>query len=131
GRTMGRGLVEALAAVCGAGRSLHSHGSDESQALPTERSATIALRTQQILATEAGATATADPLGGSYYIESLTAELVSRARTLIAEIDAMGGAVAAVESGWVQDQIEQAAFEQHRRVQSGEEVIVGVNRWTE
>jgi methylmalonyl-CoA mutase N-terminal domain/subunit len=126
-----RVAIQAFAAVCGGGQSLHTNGFDEAQALPTERSATIALRTQQILATEAGGTATADPLGGSYYIESLTAELASLARTLIAEIDGMGGAVAAVESGWVQDQIEQAAFEHHRRVQSGEEVIVGVNRWTE
>ncbi len=126
-----RVAIQAFSAVCGGGQSLHTNGFDEAQALPTERSATIALRTQQILATEAGATATADPLGGSYYIESLTAELASRARTLIAEIDEMGGAVAAVESGWVQGQIEQAAFEHHRRVQSGEEVIVGVNRWTE
>ena len=120
-----------FAAVCGGGQSLHTNGFDEAQALPTERSATIALRTQQILATEAGSTNTADPLGGSYYIESLTSELAGRARALIAEIDEMGGAVAAVESGWVQGQIEQAAFEHHRRVQSGEEVIVGVNRWTE
>jgi methylmalonyl-CoA mutase N-terminal domain/subunit len=126
-----RVAIQAFAAVCGGGQSLHTNGFDEAQALPTERSATIALRTQQILATEAGATATADPLGGSYYIEALTAELATRARALIAEIDEMGGAVAAVEAGWVQDQIEQAAFEHHRRVQSGEEVIVGVNRWTE
>ncbi|MDX6551064.1 MAG: methylmalonyl-CoA mutase, N-terminal domain [Gaiellales bacterium] len=126
-----RVAIQAFAAVCGGGQSLHTNGFDEAQALPTERSATIALRTQQILATEAGASATADPLGGSYYIEALTDELAARARALIAEIDEMGGAVAAVEAGWVQDQIEQAAFEHHRRVQSGDEVIVGVNRWME
>src|SRR4029079_15484371 len=80
---------------------------------------------------EAGGTSTADPLGGSYYIEALTTALADQARELIAESDGMGGAVAAVERGWVQDQIEQAAFAHHRRVQSGDEVIVGVNRYTE
>ena len=125
-----RVAVQAFSAVCGGAQSLHTNGFDEALALPTERSATIALRTQQILATEAGSTQTTDPLGGSYYIEALTDELASRARELIAEIDEMGGAVAAVESGWVQDQIEQAAFTHHQRVQSGDEVIVGVNKWT-
>ncbi|MGN6378827.1 MAG: acyl-CoA mutase large subunit family protein [Gaiellales bacterium] len=124
-----RVAVQAFSAVCGGAQSLHTNGFDEALALPTERSATLALRTQQILATEAGATDTADPLGGSYYIESLTDALAAQARTLIAEVDEMGGSVAAVESGWVQDQIEQAAFAHHRRVQSGETVIVGVNRW--
>jgi methylmalonyl-CoA mutase, N-terminal domain len=126
-----RVAIQAFSAVCGGGQSLHTNGFDEALALPTERSATIALRTQQILATEAGSTATADPLGGSYYIESLTVALAEQARDLIAEIDRMGGAVAAVENGWVQEQIEQAAFAHHSRVQSGEEVIVGVNRYTE
>ena len=126
-----RVAIQAFSAVCGGGQSLHTNGFDEALALPTERSATIALRTQQILATEAGGTSTADPLGGSYYIEALTTALADQARELIAEIDRMGGAVAAVEQGWVQDQIEQAAFAHHRRVQSGEEVIVGVNRYTE
>jgi methylmalonyl-CoA mutase, N-terminal domain len=126
-----RVAIQALSAVCGGGQSLHTNGFDEALALPTERSATIALRTQQILATEAGCTSTADPLGGSYYVEALTTALADQARELIAEIDRLGGAVAAVESGWVQDQIEQAAFVHHSRVQSGEEVIVGVNRYTE
>ena len=126
-----RVAIQAFSAVCGGGQSLHTNGFDEALALPTERSATIALRTQQILATEAGGTSTADPLGGSYYIEALTTALADQARELIAEIDRIGGAVAAVEQGWVQDQIEQAAFAHHRRVQSGEEVIVGVNRYTE
>jgi methylmalonyl-CoA mutase N-terminal domain/subunit len=126
-----RVAIQAFSAVCGGGQSLHTNGYDEALALPTERSATIALRTQQILATEAGATGTADPLGGSYYVEALTVALAEQARELIAEIDRLGGAVAAVESGWVQDQIEQAAFAHHSRVQSGEEVIVGVNRYTE
>jgi methylmalonyl-CoA mutase N-terminal domain/subunit len=124
-----RVAVQAFSAVCGGAQSLHTNAFDEALALPTERSATIALRTQQVLATEAGSTDTADPLAGSYYIEALTDALIDQARQLIAEIDRQGGAVAAVESGWVQDQIEQAAFAHHRRVQSGEEVIVGVNRW--
>jgi len=124
-----RVAVQALSAVCGGAQSLHTNGFDEALALPTERSATIALRTQQILATEAGATEAADPLGGSYYIEALTDELAGEARRLIEEIDRLGGAVAAVEAGWVQDAIEQSAFEAHRRVQAGEDVIVGVNRY--
>ena len=126
-----RVAIQALSAVCGGGQSLHTNGFDEALALPTERSATIALRTQQILATEAGATNTADPLGGSYYIEALTTSLIDQARELIGEIDRLGGAVAAVEQGWVQDQIEQAAFVYHRRVQDVEAVVVGVNRFTE
>jgi methylmalonyl-CoA mutase N-terminal domain/subunit len=124
-----RVAVQALSAVCGGAQSLHTNGYDEALALPTERSATIALRTQQILATEAGATATADPLGGSYYIEALTDGLAAEARRLIEEVDRLGGAVAAVEAGWVQDAIDQSAFEAHRRVQAGEDVIVGVNRY--
>ena len=124
-----RVAVQALSAVCGGAQSLHTNGYDEALALPTERSATIALRTQQILATEAGATATADPLGGSYYIEALTDRLAAEGRELIGEVDRLGGAVAAVESGWVQEAIEQSAFEFHRRVQAGEDVIVGVNRY--
>jgi methylmalonyl-CoA mutase, N-terminal domain len=124
-----RVAVQALSAVCGGAQSLHTNGYDEALALPTERSATIALRTQQILATEAGGTATTDPLGGSYYIEALTDRLAGEARALIGEIDRMGGSVAAVESGWVQEAIEQSAFEHHRRVQSGDDVIVGVNRY--
>jgi methylmalonyl-CoA mutase N-terminal domain/subunit len=124
-----RVAVQAFSAVCGGAQSLHTNGYDEALALPTERSATIALRTQQILATEAGATATVDPLGGSYYIEALTDQLVGEGRTLIGEIDRLGGAVAAVESGWVQEAIEQSAFEFHRRVQAREDIIVGVNRY--
>jgi methylmalonyl-CoA mutase, N-terminal domain len=124
-----RVAVQALSAVCGGAQSLHTNGYDEALALPTERSATIALRTQQILATEAGATTSADPLGGSYYIEALTDGLAAEARELIGEIDRLGGAVAAVDSGWVQDEVERSAFEHHERVQAGDEVIVGVNRY--
>src|SRR5690348_12945509 len=124
-----RVAIQAFSAVLGGAQSLHTNSFDEALALPSERAATIALRTQQVLRHEIGVVDTADPLGGSYYVESLTDALADQARALIAEIDEQGGGVAAVESGWVQDQIEQAAFAHHRRVQTGETVIVGVNRW--
>jgi methylmalonyl-CoA mutase, N-terminal domain len=124
-----RVAIQALSAVCGGAQSLHTNSFDEALALPTERAATIALRTQQILQTEAGTTATADPLGGSYYIEALTDELEARAWELIERIDDLGGAVAAVEQGWVQGEIEGAAFQWQQQVESGERVIVGVNRY--
>ena len=126
-----RVAVQALSAVCGGSQSLHTNGFDEALALPTERSATLALRTQQVLAYEGGTTATADPLGGSHYIEYLTDELERRAGDLIAEIDRLGGAVAAVEAGVVQDQIEEAAFQAQRAIESGEAVVVGVNRFVD
>jgi methylmalonyl-CoA mutase N-terminal domain/subunit len=124
-----RVAVQALSAVCGGCQSLHTNGFDEALALPTERAAQIALRTQQVLREEGGTTDTADPLGGSYFIESLTRELEERARALIERIDQAGGAVAAIEQGLVQDEIEQAAFAYAREVESGERVIVGVNRY--
>ena len=110
--------------------SLHTNSYDEALALPTEHAATIALRTQQILQHEAGTTATADPLGGSYYIEALTDELDRRATELIDEVLDAGGAVAAVEAGFVQGEIEGAAYRWQRDVESGDRVIVGVNRYT-
>jgi len=116
--------------VYGGAQSIHTNGFDEALALPTERSATLALRTQQILMHEAGTTATADPLGGSWYVESLTDALEAEARELIDRIDELGGAVVAIEAGWVQEQIEEAAFAWQREVESGERVIVGVNRFT-
>ena len=122
-----RVAVQALAAVCGGAQSLHTNSFDEALALPTEHAATVALRTQQILQAEAGTTATADPLGGSYYIEALTDELEQRALELIGRIDQLGGAVAAVEQGWVQAEIEESAFRWQQQVESGERVIVGVN----
>ena len=124
-----RVAIQALSAVAGGAQSLHTNGFDEALALPTERSARIALRTQQILAAEAGATDTADPLGGSYFIEALTDELEERARELIERIDELGGAVAAIEQGFVQREIEEAAFRCNEQVESGERVIVGVNRF--
>ena len=126
-----RVAVQALSAVCGGAQSLHTNAFDEALALPTERSARIALRTQQILAAESGVTDTADPLGGAYFIESLTAELESRARELIERVEQMGGAVAAVEDGFAQGEIEEAAFRYAKEVESGERVIVGVNRFRE
>src|SRR5213078_2079007 len=124
-----RVAIQALSAIAGGAQSLHTNAFDEALALPTERSARIALRTQQILASEGGTTDTADPLGGSYFIESLTDELERRAWELIERVDELGGAVAAVESGFVQNEIEQAAYRFQEEVESGERVIVGVNRF--
>src|SRR5213595_3951839 len=126
-----RVAVQALSAVAGGAQSIHTNSFDEALALPTERAARIALRTQQLLAHEAGGTDTADPFGGSYFIESLTDELEARARELIARVDDLGGAVAAIEQGFVQGEIEQAAFRWQQDVEAGERVIVGVNRFTE
>jgi methylmalonyl-CoA mutase N-terminal domain/subunit len=126
-----RVAVQALSAVCGGAQSLHTNSFDEALALPTERAVRIAVRTQQLLLHEAGGTDTADPLGGSYFIEALTEELEERARELIARVDDLGGAVAAVEQGFVQREIEDAAFVHAQEVESGERVIVGVNRYQE
>jgi methylmalonyl-CoA mutase, N-terminal domain len=126
-----RVAIQALSAVCGGAQSLHTNSFDEALALPSEHAATIALRTQQVLAAEAGVTATADPLGGSYYVEALTDELEARARELIERVDGLGGAVAAVEAGWVQGEIEAAAYRWTATVESGERQIVGVNAFTE
>jgi methylmalonyl-CoA mutase N-terminal domain/subunit len=126
-----RVAIQALSAVAGGAQSLHTNSYDEALALPTEHAARIALRTQQILAAEAGTIDTADPLGGSYYIESLTDELGSRAWELIERVHEVGGAVAAVESGFVQEEIERAAFEFQQQVEGGERVIVGVNAFEE
>src|SRR5205823_9653603 len=126
-----RVAVQALSAVCGGAQSIHTNGFDEALALPSERSAHIALRTQQLLAHEAGGTDTADPLGGAYLVEALTQELEARAWELIERVDELGGAVAAIEQGFVQEEIEQAAFEYQRQIEAGERVIVGVNRFEE
>jgi methylmalonyl-CoA mutase, N-terminal domain len=126
-----RVAVQALSAVCGGAQSIHTNAFDEALALPTENSVRIALRTQQVLAHEAGGTDSADPLGGAYFIESLTRELEQRAWELIEQIDELGGAVAAIEQGFTQHEIEEAAFEHERKVEAGERVIVGVNRFAE
>jgi methylmalonyl-CoA mutase N-terminal domain/subunit len=126
-----RVAVQALSAVCGGAQSIHTNSFDEALALPTERSARVALRTQQILAHEAGGTDTADPLGGAYFLEALTEELEERAWELIEQIDELGGAVAAIEQGFTQHEIEEAAFRHERQVAAGEKVVVGVNRFQE
>ncbi len=126
-----RVAVQALSAIAGGAQSLHTNSFDEALALPTERAATIALRTQQILATEAGTTDTADPLGGSYFVETLTEELAERARELIAQVDERGGAVAAIEQGFVQAEIEASAFRHQTEVESGKRIVVGVNAFTD
>jgi methylmalonyl-CoA mutase N-terminal domain/subunit len=126
-----RVALQAFSAVCGGTQSLHANAFDEALALPTESSAKLALRTQQILAAEGGATDTADPLGGSYFIESLTDELEARALELIERVDELGGSVEAIERGFIQAEIEQSAFEWQQQVESGERPIVGVNRFQE
>jgi methylmalonyl-CoA mutase N-terminal domain/subunit len=123
-----RTTVQALAALLGGTQSLHTNSYDEALGLPGEESARLALRTQQVLAHESGVADVADPLAGSYYVESLTAELARRAHALIEQVDALGGMLAAIRSGWVQERIHQAAYEWHREVESGARVIVGVNR---
>ena len=126
-----RVAIQALAAVCGGAQSLHTNSFDEALALPSEHAATIALRTQQILMHEAGTTDTADPLGGSYYLEALTTELEMHARRLIERVDELGGAVAAIEAGFIQGEIEEAAYRFQTAVEAGERVVVGVNRFTQ
>ena len=123
--------VQALAAVLGGAQSLHTNGMEEALSLPTEDSARTALRTQQLLAFEHGAGDTADPLGGSYAIEQLTNDLEAEAVELIERIDELGGMVAAIDAGWVQKQIEEAAYAHQLDVESGARTIVGVNRFRE
>jgi len=126
-----RVAIQALSAVCGGAQSLHTNSFDEALALPSEHAARIALRTQQILAHEAGGTDTADPLGGAYFIEALTSDLEERARELIERVDDLGGAVAAIEQGFVQAEIEASAFRYQSTVEAGDTVVVGVNRFAE
>jgi methylmalonyl-CoA mutase N-terminal domain/subunit len=125
-----RVTIQTLAAVLGGTQSLHTNGYDEALNLPTEEAARIALRTQQIVAFESGAPDTVDPLAGSYFIESLTAEVEQKAWELIQKIDAMGGSVAAIESGFMQDEIAKSAYAYQKDIESGEKIIVGVNKFT-
>jgi methylmalonyl-CoA mutase N-terminal domain/subunit len=120
---------QALAAVLGGTQSLHTNGKDEALALPTEKSVRTALRTQQILAHESGAADTIDPLAGSYYVESLTDGIEEDAFEIIEEVDRRGGMLEAVESGWVQRQIQDVAFERQQEIEEGERIIVGVNEF--
>ncbi|MFW6000036.1 MAG: acyl-CoA mutase large subunit family protein [Halorubrum sp.] len=120
---------QALAAVLGGTQSLHTNGKDEALALPTEKSVRTALRTQQILAHESGAADTIDPLAGSYYVEDLTDGIEEEAFEILEAVDRRGGMLEAVESGWVQRQIQDVAFERQREIEGGERIIVGVNEY--
>ncbi|NGQ94672.1 methylmalonyl-CoA mutase family protein [Brevibacillus sp. SYP-B805] len=122
-----RVTIQALAAVLGGTQSLHTNSRDEALALPTEESARIALRTQQIIAYESGVTDTVDPLAGSYYVEYLTDQIEYKALAYLEKIEKMGGAVAAVEAGYMQREIHKQAYETQRRIESGEELVVGMN----
>jgi methylmalonyl-CoA mutase N-terminal domain/subunit len=124
-----RVTTQTLAAVLGGTQSLHTNGYDEALSLPTEEAARIALRTQQIVAYESGVADTVDPLGGSWFVESLTNEVETAAWQLIEKIEAMGGSVAAIESGFIQNEIARSAYEHQRQVESGEKIIVGVNKF--
>ncbi len=114
----------------GGTQSLHTNGFDEALSLPTESAATIALRTQQIIAHESGVTATPDPLGGSFFVETLTAEVEEAADLIIQKIDAMGGAVKAIEAGFMQEEIARSAYAYNKAIEDGSKVIVGVNKFT-
>src|SRR5258705_4089614 len=124
-----RVTIQTLAAVLGGTQSLHTNGYDEALSLPTEEAARIALRTQQVVAFESGATQTVDPLGGSFFIETLTDQLEEEAWKYISRIDAMGGAVNAIEEGFIQNEIARSAYEHQRKVETNEKIIVGVNKF--
>jgi methylmalonyl-CoA mutase N-terminal domain/subunit len=126
-----RVAVQSLAAVLGGTQSLHTNGFDEALGLPTERAAKIALRTQQIIAYESGATDTVDPLAGSYYVETLTNEMEALAYEYLDKIDAMGGSVSAIESGYMQEEIEKAAYSYAKAIDNGEKIVVSVNKFTD
>ena len=126
-----RVTLNALASILGGAQSLHTAAYDEALALPTEASVQLALRTQQVLAHESGLAEVVDPLAGSYYVEALTTEIEEGARALIAEIEGRGGMVKAIESGWAQQQIADASWQHQREIESGERVVVGVNRYVE
>ena len=126
-----RTTIQALAAILGGTQSLHTNAYDEALGLPTDESALVALRTQQVIASESGVASTVDPLGGSYYLESLTDSLEALAEDLISRIADMGGAVAAIEDGWMASQIEESAYDEAIRQSKGESLVVGVNRYVE
>ncbi|MGH2467069.1 MAG: acyl-CoA mutase large subunit family protein [Candidatus Limnocylindrales bacterium] len=126
-----RTTVQALAAVLGGAQSLHTNARDEALALPTEASARLALRTQQILAYESGVTETPDPLGGAYFVESLTDDLEAAALAYLAEIEALGGALQAIETGFQQREIQEAAYRVQREIEAGERIVVGINRFAD
>lgn len=125
-----RVTLQALAAVLGGTQSLHTNARDEALALPTEESALLALRTQQIIAHESGVANTVDPLGGSYYVEKLTNQIEAEAQAILQRIESMGGVLRAIEDGYIQRHIQQSAYEYQKKIESGEQVVVGVNRYT-
>jgi len=126
-----RVTLQALAAVLGGTQSLHANSLDEALGLPTEESVKIALRTQQIIAHESGASDSIDPLAGSYYIENLTDKFVKEARQYIAKIDELGGMAEAIEAGYVQNEIQESAYQFQKKVENNEKIVVGVNKFTE
>jgi methylmalonyl-CoA mutase N-terminal domain/subunit len=126
-----RVAIQSLAAVLGGTQSLHTNGFDEALGLPTAKAAKTALRTQQIIGHESGVVDTVDPLAGSYFVEALTDEVEARAFEYLDKIDGMGGAVAAIEAGFMQDEIEQAAYAFAKGVDDGEKIIVGVNKYVD
>jgi methylmalonyl-CoA mutase N-terminal domain/subunit len=125
-----RVTIQALSAVLGGTQSLHTNGFDEALSLPTEEAARIALRTQQIIAYESGAPDTVDPLGGAYFVEALTHEVEEKAWEYIKKIDAMGGSVSAIEQGYMQNEIARSSYEYQDKIEKGEKIIVGVNKFT-
>ena len=125
-----RTALEAMSAVLGGTQSLHTNGYDEALGLPTQLAAELALRTQQVIGYETNVPAVADPLGGSHYVEALTTRLEEDAQRIMAEVDEQGGAVAAIESGWMQRRIAESAYRLQQRIESGQRVVVGVNRFT-
>jgi len=124
-----RVTIQTIAAVLGGTQSLHTNGYDEALSLPTEEAARIALRTQQIVAYESGVADTADPLGGSYFVESLTNEVEEKAWKLIEKIDVMGGSVPAIDQGFIHNEIARSAYEYQRQIETGEKIIVGLNKF--
>jgi methylmalonyl-CoA mutase N-terminal domain/subunit len=124
-----RVTLQALAAVLGGAQSLHTNAKDEALALPTEAAAQLALRTQQIIAYESGVADTVDPLAGSYFVEYLTNEIERRAQTYLAKIDMLGGALRAIEQGYIQREIQEAAYRTQQSIEQGEQIVVGVNRF--
>ena len=126
-----RTTIQALAAILGGAQSLHTNSRDEALALPTEEAARLALRTQQILAFEAGVTETPDPLAGSYFVESLSNELEAAAWSYLDEIESLGGPLAAIEKGFQQREIQEAAYRVQRAIDSGDQIVVGVNRFSD
>jgi methylmalonyl-CoA mutase N-terminal domain/subunit len=125
-----RTTIQALAAVLGGTQSLHTNSRDEALWLPTEKSAQLALRTQQIIAHESGVADTVDPLGGAYLIEELTDKIEQEAEKYIQRIDAMGGALAAIEQGYMQNEIQAAAYAAQQAIERGDQIVVGVNQFT-